>query len=100
MGIKITGYSDDLIEIDGDIKEEFEAFDDRNYLAASDGSILSIEYDNDGIWRIYRLIAGTAAFRKMDGNILEDTFDIVFLENEDIKWILFGKSLYVVKENL
>jgi hypothetical protein len=90
--ITITGYSDDLVEISGDITDEFPTYDDKNYLAVSDGSVLSVVYDNDGIWRIHRIIIGSADFRKVDGNVLDDTFDIVYLEGDDIKWVVLGKE--------
>lgn len=95
MGIKITGWSDDLIEIEGDIDEEFYAYNDKNYLAVSDGTLLSIVYDDNGIWRIYCLVPGTSHFRKDIGDISEDTFDIVYLEDEDIKWVVLGENFSI-----
>lgn len=54
--ITVTGASDDLIEVDGVIREEFGVCDDdRHYLAVSDGTVLSIVYDHDGIWRVNRV---------------------------------------------
>lgn len=56
--VTIYGALDDLIEIDGDITEEFAAYsndDEPHYLAASNGVLLRIQYvdeGDDGIWRI------------------------------------------------
>lgn len=67
--IKIYGASDDLIEIDGDIREEFNHYneDDPFYLAFSDGTALSINYNNDGFWCINRLAIGSAEYSKHEG---------------------------------
>jgi hypothetical protein len=89
MKVKIEGASDDLIELEGDLSEEFNPNNDEpSYLAFGDGTILKVIYDNDGIWRINRLTKGTAKFTKIEGIVSEDTFDIVELEG-DIKWCLF-----------
>ena len=55
--IKVYGASDDLIEVEGDIREEFTALFDCHdnvggILAFSEGTIVRIVYDIDGIWRI------------------------------------------------
>lgn len=55
MAVTIYGASDDLIEVEGDVKAEFQ-YNPRpgsgQYIALSCGVVLSIEYDNDGVWRI------------------------------------------------
>jgi hypothetical protein len=59
MSVTIYGASDDLIELDGDIREEFNCFDEGlQHLAFSDGTLLSIEYSLSGIWRIHVLETG------------------------------------------
>lgn len=60
MSITIYGASDDLIEIDGDISEEF-TYADNNLLAFSDGTILRIEYGYSGVWRISPVVRGAAS---------------------------------------
>lgn len=63
--LRIFGASDDLIEIEGDLREEFNLpLEDKVYLAVSDGTILSVEYNNQGIWRIAPVVAGTAKYEK------------------------------------
>ena len=62
MSTQITGYSDDTIDIDGDICDDFDCFllcgggkgdDDPQYvLACSDGTILRPKYGQVGaIWQ-------------------------------------------------
>lgn len=53
--LTIYGASDDLIEVDGDIREEFTANDGPNLLAFSDGTLLDVRYSESGVWRINAL---------------------------------------------
>lgn len=67
MVVTIYGSSDDLIEIDGDIREEFPYVERGigqmagDLLAFSDGTVLRIEYTDAGVWRLTRVARGTAA---------------------------------------
>ena len=64
--IKIFGASDDLIEIEGDITEEFNIILEENesaILAVSDGTLLKVSYD--GCWRIVRIHAGMAGYERV-----------------------------------
>lgn len=57
--LKIYGHSDDLVEIEGDIREEWEAFDaGQCYIAISDGTLLHITYDHEGVWRVTPCVIG------------------------------------------
>lgn len=50
----VYGCSDDLVELDGAIYDEFSAYDLDNLLRFDNGAILVVCYgrDGDGIWRI------------------------------------------------
>ena len=93
--ITVYGASDDLIEIDGAIKEEFGWYDSGSkpaYLAFSDGTVLSVIYTDDGMWRINRVATGTALYSKTeatDGDT--DYSDRVSLQG-DIAWVVFGQQ--------
>lgn len=101
MKITITGASDDLIEVDGDICEEFaissEDAADGVVLAISDGTLLNVFYDDDGIWRITRAFMGSAAYshqhglRGVNGILGGDSHDVVTLEGE-IRWVVMGSE--------
>lgn len=57
--ISVYGVSDDLIEVEGDIREEFSNPEGKpGYFAFSDGTILAIFYSNEGTWRIQVLSTG------------------------------------------
>lgn len=60
MSITVYGASDDLIEVEGDITEEFPYRDDNddNLLAFSNGTVLRIRFDAAGVWRISPVMVG------------------------------------------
>lgn len=96
MKITVTGYSDDNIEIEGDIEEEFAVSEQQAdagvCLAVSDGTLLRIIYDDDGIWRVTPAWLGTAHYSKIEGDVQSDTFDKVTLEGDGIKWVALANA--------
>lgn len=58
MSTVVTGASDDLIELDGDIYEEFGLHNDEggedagDLIAFSNGVVLRVRYSQSGVWRI------------------------------------------------
>lgn len=96
--IIISGASDDLIEIEGDIREEFNCYDWEHpqYLAFSDGTVLSIFYSDKGLWEIRRVAIGTAGYSKKEAidNPEDDEYsDIATLEGDNIRWVVFGNGI-------
>ncbi len=86
----ITGASDDLIEIDGQIVEEFpHAEETAALLAFSDGTLLQVEYDKDGIWRVKRLAAGECELTHSPGSVDLDTNDVAILTG-DLRWCVYA----------
>jgi hypothetical protein len=67
VSITVYGASDDLIEVDGDISEEFyyaglgKGGDyGGDLIAFSDGTILRVRIDASGVWRITPVVQGSA----------------------------------------
>ncbi len=62
--VEIYGASDDLIVIEGPIGDEFSPTSDEgpSFVAFSDGTLLSIEYGDSGIWRISPMVMGSASY--------------------------------------
>ena len=60
--IQIYGYSDDLVEIDGDYSDEIDCFDRDVEIEFKDGTKILIGYNkpNMGVWYINLLNKGTA----------------------------------------
>lgn len=77
--VTIYGSSDDVIALDGAIREEIDVSGDadgRHYLAFSDGSIISIIYtdEGDGIWRVTPVrIADGATFTNTQAPLDDET---------------------------
>jgi hypothetical protein len=64
MSLKIYGHSDDLVEVEGDIDEEFYATEGCStgaLIALSDGNVLGLQYTDDGIWRFTQEFQGSGA---------------------------------------
>lgn len=94
MSITIHGASDDLIEVGGDLTEEFYHVEDGpTWLAFSDGTVLRVEYTSDGLWRINRDRAGKAKYSKEEAVSADDDrySDTVILEGE-ISWVVAGSG--------
>ena len=96
--IKIYGRSDDLVEIDGDIQEEFGCYNKCEegkgvIVACSDGSLWSVRYgDGDlAIWRVTPLSKGSAPYEKFEATSDDgDYYSDVVTINGDISWVSFG----------
>jgi len=94
--LKVTGASDDLIEIEGDIREEFNHYgadeDDKGvYLGFSDGTVLKAVYDSDGIWRFNLACKGSLYQGKEDGCVVDDTNDVITFV-DGIRWVVCGPN--------
>ena len=88
--IIITGASDDLIEIDGKLNEEFTAYDcEDGLLACSDGTLLNVDFDNDGIWRFTPKVKGSSFVLIEQGDAETEENDRVHMK-DDLKWIVFS----------
>lgn len=66
QSVTVYGASDDLIEVEGAITEEFGAMDcsgeEPRYLAFSDGTVLRVTYSAKGCWEIRQVAVGHAVF--------------------------------------
>jgi hypothetical protein len=94
--VTVYGASDDLIEVEGVVSEEFnpplshETDEDHpSYLAFSDGTVLRVHYDSDGVWRIVRVARGDSRFEKFEP-VGDEYTDRVTLHDGDITWCVFG----------
>ena len=91
--LKIYGASDDLIEVEGEIREEFSPLaDEPSLLAFSDGTLLQIQYGagNKAFWRIQPLIYGSASYSKVEATDEDENYsDVVTLEGQ-IRWVVCG----------
>lgn len=94
MTTVIYGASDDLIEVEGDLREEFTYRDDKNgdLLGFSDGTLLRVRYDADGIWRITPVRRGTA-FQGIEHAPEDDDSNYTDRASlGDVDWVLHGSD--------
>lgn len=93
MSITVYGASDDLIEVEGQVREEFTAVRDGepNYLGFSCGVVLSVVYDQDGFWRI-RALAGAEHVSITPGTDEDTDYSDRALIDADVSWVVHGAS--------
>lgn len=87
MSITIYGASDDLIECEGDIREEWTASGDGDYIATDTGALLRITYD--GMWTI-RVITGGISGTRLVQATDEDTDYSDKATIEGVSWVVVG----------
>jgi len=97
MSVTVHGASDDLIEIDGDISEEFGAYDsdedgDGKLLAFSDGTVLRVKHGS--VWRITPVVTGSAALAivQCPEDDDENYSDAATLDG-DVRWVVLGVAI-------
>lgn len=97
--ITVYGASDDLIELEGDIRDEFspEDVDATTKLAFSDGTVLSVLYDRDGCWRVNRVAEGTAKMEKVEAEGPDGDYTDRVTLTGDIRWCVAGNYMAKVK---
>ena len=88
--IEISGSSDDIICIDGDIRGE--KYGNEADVMCSDGSIVHIEYGSGGVWNAYLKVKGTAKSERIgnEGSDSPNYSDKLILEG-DIDWCCIGE---------
>lgn len=97
--VTIYGSSDDLIEIEGAIEDEFNVSGDHSHcLAFSDGTLLEIIYTNAGFWRISVITKGTlTSYDKTEAtNTQTDYTDRLTLIG-NIKWVALATKYTMLK---
>jgi hypothetical protein len=90
--ISIYGASDDLVEVEGDVSEEFNHYDSEEepcYLAFSDGTLLKVQY-LEGVWRIFLMAKGRCN-SKLEQCMSKDGSDHAYLTGEKVTWVVCGK---------
>lgn len=60
--IKVSGHSDDIIEIEGDYSDEIGSFRLDTKIIFDDGTELLMHYDENGTWKAKVLRAGSGAY--------------------------------------
>lgn len=102
MSVTVYGASDDLIEIEGDIREEFiyPSLDDDGdgvFLAFSSGHVLRIRYSSSGVWRIEPVFsAGELRIEQAPENDDDKYTDVAVIDGaafQGFRWVVLGTQL-------
>lgn len=77
--IQVSGWSDDLVEIDGDWQDEIGCFGQIVNIEFDDGTEIEAKYD-EGAWKVKVLREGSASHRteklEKNGDYYSDQFTI------------------------
>ena len=89
----LSGASDDLVELDGDINGELGAYDVVSNFVLSDGTRGTIEYTHEGVWRINILEYGSVKIDIIHPTQEEIDNDTNYTDKAtftgNIDWIIF-----------
>ncbi len=88
--LTVYGASDDLIEVEGDIREEFPATGEDDLLALSNGVVLHVTYTDHGIWRIAPLAGGSRVTIDFAPTDDEDNYTDRATITERVSWVVHG----------
>lgn len=91
--IEIYGSSDDLIEIEGDVCEEF-TYDEYNdnLIIVSTGHILRIRYDDQGVWRITPVSGPIPSVTQAPENDEDNHSDRAKIEGA-VRWVALAQAI-------
>jgi hypothetical protein len=88
----VHGHSDDLIEVEGDISEEFTVFagDQDNFLGFDNGVILRVVYTDQGVWRITPVAGADKVIVAHAPEGDESDYSDVAVLAGDVAWVVHG----------
>lgn len=100
--LEIYGASDDLVEVEGALTEEFNPeLDAPATIGISDGTLLEIQYTGPGVWRITPILRGPALREIIpaqgpDGPHYSDR--AILEQEEPFAWVIVGAEHVRAKE--
>jgi hypothetical protein len=103
----LRGHSDDILYIAGALDEELypsreaqnsQGTDEADVLAFSDGSLLRVRYDGDGVWRLtFALFGPGTIVTKTDGTMDSGSDEVILKAKAPFQWAILGPSQGLVK---
>lgn len=100
--VTVYGASDDLIEVEGDLREEFGCYgeDEGLWLGFSDGTLARITYGGEGMWRIHVHRNGSAKATKVEATDPDGDYSDKLTLDGDVRWVVCGKYHVKAKARL
>jgi len=98
VNLRVYGASDDLVEIEGDVREEFTAaYGEPTYVVLSNGVVLGVEYGGVGEWTVSPLSVPEGAdvdVRPVGwDDAANDYSETAIVESEEsLSWVLGTKE--------
>lgn len=81
------------IECEGDLVEEWGAYNaGKTKIEFGDGTVLSIEYDSEGCWRIARLQEGSASYVHTPATDPDDDYSDRVTLTGALGWVRVGRG--------
>lgn len=94
--ITVLGASDDLVCVEGDINEQWDyGGDDADWagdvVAFSDGTVLRVQFAEDGFWRITPHAKGPAFLRIDQASDEDEDYSDKARVDGDVRWVVHGR---------
>lgn len=64
---KVYGSSDDLVELEGCVRDELQGGDEPTYVRFTNGTYAKVVYSDEGVWRVEVIAKGTGTVRRLYG---------------------------------
>lgn len=91
--LEVFGSSDDLIELSGDLREEFSCLEPEGALLAfSNGLVLRVVYSGTGVWRITPVTGSGYRLTQAPENDPDNYSDRALLD-DNISWVVMGSAI-------
>lgn len=101
MNLRVYGASDDLVEVEGDVTEEFYAPypEETLFLTFSNGVVLVVEYGAGGEWRVTELYSPEDVEVTVHGTAWADAprdySETAVVEGDDpIEWVITAEDIH------
>lgn len=93
MTVVLFGYSDDCIEVDGAIHEEWPFHGDEAVVGFSDGTAAKIKFD-DGVWRITVVALGSCRVELTPAPVGDESnYTDRLVLTGDVRWAVLGSAI-------
>lgn len=93
MSVTVYGASDDLIEVEGNVREEFPWIEsDPAYLGFSNGVVLRVGYSDSGVWRIAPVAGGGVVQVEQCSEDDDDNYSDRATVLGDVAWVVCGNA--------
>lgn len=93
MTVTVTGYGDDLIEVEGSLRAEFYWPTGPAFLGFSNGAILRVTYGPDhDVWRIAPVAGAGLVQIEQCPEDDEDNYSDRATVEDDVAWVVCGAA--------